>query len=228
MKIGILTYQSAHLKTAQILSGLLSAKKHELHIFAQPLRSFKPRQPLFEHRPHQFVGDDIADIARREAISYTAIADDSEVPSGMDIYVVAGAGLLSPECVRGKRILNVHPGVIPLVRGLDAFKWTILGDYPLGLTLHFIDARADMGDILTIVPTPVYQNDTITQLAARHYEAEIRLLIDFERHLSQRSNPFAGAPEQPAHRRMPLAEEQRMLAHFDAYKHQHALKEKTA
>ena len=40
---------------------------------------------------------------------------------GCDYYIVAGAGILSKECLKGKRVLNGHPGIIPLVKGLDAF-----------------------------------------------------------------------------------------------------------
>lgn len=222
MKLGLITYQAPHLKTTQIVEGLVAKGCRDMTIYAMPLKTYAPRQPLFAHRPGQFVGDHVKDLAARNGLNYVEVSTDADIPGGRDVYLVTGANILSAACVTGKAILNIHPGVIPLVRGLDAFKWGILDDQPMGNTLHYIDAEVDMGEVVSIVPTPVYPDDTLATLAARHYDREIEMLVEFEQHLAKRDNPFAGAEARPSRMRMPAEQEQQMLDHFEDYKRRFA------
>jgi methionyl-tRNA formyltransferase len=45
-------------------------------------------------------------------------------------------------------MLNVHPGLLPWVRGSTAEAWAILKDYPVGVTCHRVDSGVDTGPIL--------------------------------------------------------------------------------
>jgi phosphoribosylglycinamide formyltransferase-1 len=94
--------------------------------------------------------------------------------------------------VRGKKIINCHPGILPAVRGLDAFKWTIYEMKPLGVTLHYIDEEVDSGEIISVIPTPIFITDDLETLARRHYENEIYVLSNFEEYLNRPVNPFLG------------------------------------
>ena len=84
-------------------------------------------------------------------------------------FIITGAIILDKEIIGNKKIINVHPGIIPTTRGLDSFKWAIYNLDPLGITLHYIDQRVDSGEVLRVFNTPVYLSDTLQTLARRHY-----------------------------------------------------------
>ena len=178
-KIGLITYNCPHLKTQQVLQGLLKKKKYEFEIFALPFLSRKPRRILLNHRPDQTKAEDSHKIAIDHAIPYNNCQNDYDIDNTCDVYLVLGAGILSAKCLK-KKVINCHPGIIPASRGLDSFKWSLYEQKNLGVTLHYIDAEVDAGEIISIVPTPILKSDTFETLAARHYENEINTLINFE------------------------------------------------
>ncbi|ODN30588.1 formyltransferase family protein [Fervidobacterium thailandense] len=221
MLIGLITYHYPHLKSEQVLLKLLR-KGYNMKIYALPYVPRKTRSALLNHRPDQSKAIPAYEIAERYKIPYSFVMNDREIQNDCDIYLILGAGILSEECVKGKRILNCHPGIIPAVRGLDAFKWAIYDMKPLGVTLHFIDENVDAGEIVAIIPTDVYQSDTLETLARRHYENEIDVLANFEYYLSNPSNPFKDIPEGEPKRRMPISIEEQLLKKFEDYKQKFA------
>ena len=44
--------------------------------------------------------------------------------------------------------LNLHPSYLPYNRGKHPYFWSIVEEVPFGVTLHFIDAGIDTGDIV--------------------------------------------------------------------------------
>lgn len=211
--IGIITYDTNHLKTEQVLHNL--ATRHlNLQIFALPFQQRKPRSPLINHRPAQSLGADARSVARTLNIPIKQCQSDHDIDSGCEIYVVLGAGLLSDECVSGKKILNCHPGIIPSSRGLDSFKWALYENRPLGNTLHFIDEKVDAGEVITVIETPIYSSDSLESLARRHYEIEIGMLSNFDWHLSNPQNPFEGIASGEPHMRIPKAFEKEIIERF--------------
>ena len=141
------------------------------------------------------------------------------IPGVADIYLVAGAGILPASAIGRKKILNVHPGVIPSARGLDAFKWSIFDGVPLGVTLHAIDAEVDAGEVIAIVRTPIFPSDSLDSLARRHYELELDVLGEFLTFLDGTAKAGLEVyPENPPRMRMPIDTERKMVAKFDEYK----------
>jgi phosphoribosylglycinamide formyltransferase-1 len=125
---------------------------------------------------------------------------------------------LSKDAIRGKKIINCHPGIIPLSRGLDSFKWSIYNDEPLGITLHYIDAEADKGEIISIIKTNVYRTDSLETLARRHYENEIEILANFHNYINNPQFDFKDLAEKEARMRMPIDKEMQMARKFEEYK----------
>lgn len=173
---------------------------------------------LFAHRPKQSDAASAQEIATKWNLSYQECQSDDEIPNECDIYLITGCGIVSKECLKDKKILNAHPGIIPNSRGLDLFKWAILEDRPLGVTLHYIDEKVDCGAIVSVSPTPIYSSDTLHTLARRHYENEIAMLSNFALHLSKPQNPFAGILQTKSMKRMKPIEEKAMMNHFETYK----------
>lgn len=215
--VGLITYHYPHLKTEQVLQRLLG-RGFDLRIYALPYSPRKPRATLYSHRPDQTLGIAPQVMAGKHRIPYVRCSGDRDIDGQCDIYLVLGASLLSPACVDGKRIVNSHPGIIPASRGLDSFKWALHEGKPLGITLHFIDAAVDAGEVISIVPTNVYGSDTFESLARRHYENEIDCLSRFDQFMAAPVNPFAGIAEGQARMRMPLATERELAARFEGYR----------
>lgn len=214
--VGIITYDTNHLKTEQVLLQLIG--KYDMRVYALPYLQRSARRTLLPHRPNQSVAAHPREICERYGLPYIPVESDTQIDNSCGLYLITGAGILSEECLRGKQVLNGHPGVIPAARGLDAFKWSIYDMLPLGVTLHYIDGQVDAGEVVSILPTPVFPSDTLESLARRHYENEIQMLVDFRMHLAHPQNPFAGIAQGESRRRMKVEQEAELPERFDQYK----------
>jgi len=225
VRIAVITYDAPHLKTEQVALNLAGRGGLELHLFALPFRPRPVRETRFQHRPDQASGAWSGAVARFIGCPFTPVETADSIPSqGFDHYLITGAGLLPAGFVhdtRGK-VINAHPGIIPISRGLDSFKWSIVDGLPLGNSLHFIDEEADAGEVLTIRPTPVFESDTLESLARRHYEQEIDLLSHFDLYLGNPRPAESLGEVRPARKRMPSAQEEQLFGAFDRYRSEHA------
>lgn len=219
--LGIISYDVPHLKTEQLILNLRD--RYALTVYALPFVMRPKRRVLFQHRPNQLQAAHPREICTQFNIPFVSVKCDENIENGLDFYLVGGAGILSEKCLRGKQILNAHPGIIPAVRGLDAFKWSIYGLKPLGVTLHYIDKNVDAGQIISVLPTPIFPSDSLECLARRHYENEIRLLLDFEAQISTPNNPYQGIAVSESTRRMKLSQEEELEKRFALYKQKYCL-----
>jgi phosphoribosylglycinamide formyltransferase-1 len=208
--VALITYDCPHLKTEQVFTALLR-KDYRYAFYALPFKARNKRDPLFQHRPEQSEAVAPRVLAAKHGIPYTVCESDREIPGSADVHLILGAGILSAECVAGKRVINCHPGIIPASRGLDSFKWAILEMKPLGVTLHYIDERVDEGEVIAVQGTEVYESDTLATLARRHYENEIDILARFDEFLEAPRNPFADLARGEARMRMPREKEQQLI-----------------
>jgi phosphoribosylglycinamide formyltransferase-1 len=91
--------------------------------------------------------------------------------SGAEWVCLAGyMRLLSSEFVRHyeRRILNVHPSLLPAFPGLGAQHQALLAGVKLaGCTVHFVDEGLDSGPIVAQRAVPVRDDDDEASLAAR-------------------------------------------------------------
>jgi phosphoribosylglycinamide formyltransferase-1 len=97
----------------------------------------------------------------------------------VDLVCLAGfMRLLGRELVDAfpRRILNIHPSLLPAFPGLDAQHqaWEH-GVKVTGATVHFVSAELDAGPIVLQAAVPVLDGDTPDTLAARILEQEHRL-----------------------------------------------------
>ena len=214
--VGLITYHYPHLKTEQVLQRLLH-RPYRYRMYALPFNPRTPRRTVVAHRPEQSNAVAPEILAARHGIPYVVCRKDTDIDGSCDVYLILGAGILSPACVSGKSIVNCHPGILPASRGLDSFKWAIDEMKPLGVTLHYIDVEVDAGEIIAVVSTNVYVTDSLTTLARRHYENEIACLADFDVMLEHPQNEFAGMEAGQARMRMPPDREQALMGRLPAY-----------
>jgi phosphoribosylglycinamide formyltransferase 1 len=84
---------------------------------------------------------------------------------------------LSPQLVAAfpRRILNIHPSLLPAFPGLDAQAQALAhGVKVSGCTVHLVDDGLDSGPIVLQRAVPVLDGDTSESLAARILEQEHR------------------------------------------------------
>lgn len=75
-----------------------------------------------------------------------------------------------------KRIMNIHPALLPSFPGLDAQRQALeYGVKVSGCTVHFVDEGVDTGPIILQSAVPVHDDDTEETLSARILTEEHRI-----------------------------------------------------
>jgi len=93
-----------------------------------------------------------------------------------------------------KRIVNIHPSLLPRFPGLEAWKQVLeAGEKVTGCTVHFVDEKIDHGKIIAQCDVAILPEDTPESLHARIQIAEHELyqaaLAKFcEKYAAQTSN----------------------------------------
>ena len=86
--------------------------------------------------------------------------------------------LLSPGFVEkwDGRILNIHPSLLPLHKGLDTHRRALVaGDEYAGCSVHLVTAELDSGPVIAQAKVRILPRDDPESLAARVLEEEHRL-----------------------------------------------------
>lgn len=88
-----------------------------------------------------------------------------------DVIVVAAYGKLLPQAlldIPGKAIINVHSSLLPQYRGAAPINWAVLnGDEETGVTIQYMAAELDAGDILLTKKTAIDPQEDASQLYGR-------------------------------------------------------------
>ncbi|MBN8807373.1 MAG: phosphoribosylglycinamide formyltransferase [Sphingomonas sp.] len=111
--------------------------------------------------------------------AYEAAMTGALRDAGVEIVALAGyMRLLSDAFVaewRG-RIVNIHPSLLPLYKGLDTHARAIAaGDAEAGCSVHVVTEELDGGAVLGQARVPVLPGDDADTLAARVLVEEHRL-----------------------------------------------------
>ena len=98
---------------------------------------------------------------------------------GIDFIVLAGYMLLlTPFFIKAysKKILNVHPSLLPSFRGVEGMKDAFTyGVKVTGVTVHFVDEKMDHGPIILQEAVKIAENDTLETLTEKIHHTEHKL-----------------------------------------------------
>jgi len=98
---------------------------------------------------------------------------------GVDLVCLAGFMRLVGQPLLDrfpKRILNIHPSLLPSFPGLDAQRQALEhGVRVTGATVHLVNAELDAGPIVLQAAVPVLDDDSVETLSARILVEEHRL-----------------------------------------------------
>lgn len=215
MHVGIITYQTGHLKTWQILRKL-QTKPYRVTLFAFPFKPRPQRRQIFQDRPGQLIELDIKDYCDRHDVGYVTVdgwedeyaacfdypspnhhSPDEKSNEKPKVFLTCIAKIIPASFIEGRVILNAHPGLLPENRGLDAFKWSIINSRPVGVSLHAIDENIDQGTLLYRIKVPILPSDTLVDVANRSYETECDLQANFEHYLPELATGLKVTSEHP-------------------------------
>ncbi|HKS04549.1 MAG TPA: phosphoribosylglycinamide formyltransferase [Chthoniobacterales bacterium] len=91
--------------------------------------------------------------------------------AGVELVVLAGFMRVLHETMLkafSRRIINIHPSLLPKFPGLEAWKQALLsGETVTGCTVHYVDEQIDHGKILAQKEVIILPNDTAESLHAR-------------------------------------------------------------
>lgn len=223
MKLAVLTYQTKHRKTFDVLCLLKANGYIDVHVFAIPFHYKKVKFPIYQHRPEMnYSIPEIDVLCCNFGYEYSEGCLESFNIENDRIVLVAGAGLLPEDFISSHIVINSHPGYIPNCRGLDAFKWAIYEKQPMGVTTHIIGKHVDAGDIIERRTINVYDTDSFHALAQRVYENEVSMLIESLTKINEISEVLPGEFE--LHKRMPADIEKHLMEDFIEYKNAFGIK----
>jgi len=128
---------------------------------------------------------DTESLSKVLGVAYLSSSHDSSTIVNLlkamkpQVGLILGARILPKAVIScfSKGIINVHPGVLPVNRGLDNIEKAVLFGLPQGVTTHFIDARIDMGSNIGISHLQVYEDDSLSEIQIRLHELQIESVI---------------------------------------------------
>lgn len=96
-----------------------------------------------------------------------------------DLVVLSGfMRILTAEFVQHYqgRLVNIHPSLLPKYQGLNTHKRAIeAGDNEHGASVHFVTEELDGGPVILQAKVPIFEGDSIDELAQRVHEQEHRI-----------------------------------------------------
>jgi folate-dependent phosphoribosylglycinamide formyltransferase PurN len=221
MKIAIITYQTAHQKTQDLVGGLLLNGYKNLTLLALPFSPRPERKVQFQHRfsyPYELNHKKLAINLDLKCFEFSAEEIESFLDENkFDFVLIAGAGLLPVGLALKHQIINAHPGFLPKVKGLDSLKWAILNETPeIGVSTHFISDKADEGILIDRKIVPIYKEDSFHSFAQRQYAIEIQMLVEsIEKSKNLSPKIYLADENFKATMRMPIRLEEEMMRKFE-------------
>jgi phosphoribosylglycinamide formyltransferase-1 len=221
----VFAYDFPHKKGQDVIMRLTALGYKPRAVLAAPYVSLGLPKSIVRVKPRHADLMDPEELCRRLAIDYQVVDHASETCLLMlseletEIGVVAGARILPLHVIERFRrgIINLHPGLLPQVRGLDSLQWAIYRDQPLGATAHLIDRRVDAGWILERRVIPEHADDTLVDLGLRLYETQLALLKPaLERAMREERCSLEHVEGGAYNRSFPPELAQEMLARFES------------
>ncbi len=204
----VIAYDCPHRKTFDVLTGLSALGYRNVTVFSSPMTYKKTFIPLLQHRPEVVYSIDTCALCKNLGFQFIpldalkALAEYIEV-IGEAPVLIAGASLIPEDLLDKITFVNAHPGYIPYARGLDAFKWSILENLPIGVSSHILGHVVDAGKLIKRVRIIPGEGDTFHRLAQKVYEQEIKLLLESVEDYKHVLKDVKELVEFPTHKRMP-------------------------
>jgi folate-dependent phosphoribosylglycinamide formyltransferase PurN len=223
-KIAVICYNKPTRKIQEVLLRLKGKGYEEVDVYAIPFINRKPTHTLIAHRASELllnIGNEqlITNLNYKYINKEIGELEDCFNKNSYHSILIAGAGLLPESLVTRHKIINSHPGYLPYVRGLDALKWAIYENLPIGVTVHYVDKDTDAGLLIVQKKIEITSEDTFHSICCKSWNLEMQLLVD-SIEMVDGIHDFITLPTYIAepHRRMPREKEEKLFQKFEEYK----------
>jgi phosphoribosylglycinamide formyltransferase-1 len=180
------SYNFAHRKTEDFLihcylnnvkvDAIIATGWKELNVPSVPFRTKLKIPPKYNPK----------ELASKFEIPYFELDHDSEECLNLldkikpKIGIITGARIIKEKVIRKFEIgiINIHPGDIPKIRGLNSSLRAIKLNHPQFVTSHLIDRNIDLSKILLKKEVKTRITDTIFDINENLYQAQIEILIE--------------------------------------------------
>lgn len=218
IKVSVLGYSFPHRKTQDVILNL-KLRGISFCVFHAPATYEKTHKPLIDHRPSVCNDKDTPSFCEALGVNHVPLKSIIDYdPFTSDYTLIAGCGIIPEDMASTGRFINSHPGILPVSRGLDSFKWSILNKNQIGVTSHIISKDTDAGKLINWASVPLFSSDTFHSFAYRQYQAEIEMLCCSIDDLNQSSLEELRTDVSVPKKRMPNSRELLLFKAFEDYK----------
>ena len=225
-------YDFPHKKTQDFIFRLLTEGYNINYIIAAPWVRLNIPESLHRVAPHNEGLIYAKKICKSFGIPYYVLDHNSNEAvkliknNTVDLCIVAGARILKKDVIEaaGNKILNIHPGILPNVRGLDTLLWSIYYDEPIGISAHFISPRIDLGLLIYKEKLELKKDDTLIDISLRLLEKQPDIMIKSMEILKKKKMSDLkniNTLTQPYNTKMSSAIEEKMLKEFPRWLTRH-------
>ncbi len=97
---------------------------------------------------------------------------------GPDIAILSGSEIIKKDFLNIPKIgtINPHFAMLPKYRGMSVIEWSIFHGDEVGASVHFVEPRIDMGDILNQDTVSIEKGDTIQDIREKIRYKSVDLL----------------------------------------------------
>jgi phosphoribosylglycinamide formyltransferase-1 len=224
-------YAFPHQKTYDGLLALVASGLTPDAVVAQDFKQLKVKRSPTRVGAQGLTFPTAEELCERFGIEYINLDHDSpELAARLsalepELGVILGARILKQPVIEpfSLGIVNLHPGVLPLNRGLDNLKWAILRDLPQGVTSHFIDTAIDRGRVIDQRVVDVFPDDSLLDINLRIQNTEMNLMTASLHAAAGRDiSTFGTLGEGEYNTAMDPDVDERMLEAFESYKARYA------
>lgn len=90
-----------------------------------------------------------------------------------DLIVLAGYMRILPKSAITSKMINIHPSLLPELKGLNAIRRAYQGNYKItGISVHYVNDEVDSGEIIAQIPVKIEENEKLEELECRIHKLE--------------------------------------------------------
>ncbi len=184
--LALFSYNFPHNKTQDLLLRVVLGGIRPALVLAADFVSLDIPSPTIRVKPRHVDLVHPREICKFFNIEYIPIEHNSPRCSELikshhiDIGLITGARILIKDTLESVKrgIINLHPGLLPQIRGMDALQWAIYRGERIGVTAHLVNEKIDHGLIIKRVIIPEYKDDTLIDLSLRLEETQNNIVLE--------------------------------------------------
>lgn len=183
LSIALFTYDFPHKKTSDFIDVIYKNNfSISLILAAKYVKIKKPKRFIEPYKLKQKTST--RQIAKTKQIPYHVVEHNSQYSINLinqfkiNLGIISGARIINKNIINQIKygILNIHPALIPEIRGLDSILWSVEKNIPIGVTAHLIDEHIDMGSIIKRDKINIEISDDFNTLTKKNYDLQLKVL----------------------------------------------------